>query len=287
MQPLNTLIGNAAAMQHLHDMVASENIPQALLFAGPPGVGKATFADAFARMLLPHKKDPADLIVLRPEGKSLFHPIESIRTLIQKLALAPFEAARKIVIIEDADRMQAPAANALLKTLEEPPAYAHLILTASHPDQLLPTILSRCIQLPFHPLTQDEMLTFLSSQSTDANLEQIAHLSHGSITRALQLIENGLDLTPILNFVTKGEPLDGDPEEVLPLIHYWYRDLHFLKVGLPQSCLFYRDHLSLLKSQLNQNLMPLESIHQILSDALESSRRGIKLRASLARLQFG
>ena len=287
MQPSQAFLGNQLAQKHLSNLLQTQNIPQSLLFSGPEGVGKATLAKAFAKSLLQStKQDHPDLSILIPEGKSLTHPIENIRNMINDLALPPYEANRKIVLIEDAERMLPYAANALLKILEEPPVYGHFILTSSHPDKLLPTILSRCTEIPFQPLAKADILTYLSTHSDRTDLGQLATLSQGSLSKAQKLLDGTLDPAPIIDFITHGTPLDGDPEQLLPLLHYWYRDLHLLKAGGNPAHLFYKDHIDLLHSHLQKPLSPLEELHTRLTDALEASTRGIKLKTTSSLLNI-
>ncbi len=137
------LIGNEAAKRHLEQMLAHQTLPSVLLFHGPEGVGKSLFARTLAERLV--KKSGADLHIYIPET---LHTIESMRKLIQEAAMPPFESEHKVFIIEEAEKMQAPAANALLKTLEEPLADTFIFLVASELEQLLPTIVSRCRKVP-------------------------------------------------------------------------------------------------------------------------------------------
>ncbi len=270
---LNTLLGNQAVKNYLQQM---KSLPGATLFSGPAGVGKATFAKTFASTRLGRPAHP-DMILLEPEGKSRMHPIENIRNLIQRLAIPPYEASIKIVIIDSADRMLPYAANALLKTLEEPPAYAHLILTSSHPDRLLPTIRSRCQVLPFQPLTRADLETFFKERQITENLDALITLSQGSLSRAEKLLSGDLNLEPIFDYLENNKPLKGDAEELLPLLHYWYRDRHLLAAGGNPSQLFYKEHLARLKEHADRPLPSLEALHLKLADALEATKRGIKL----------
>ncbi|MCB1118000.1 MAG: AAA family ATPase [Chlamydiia bacterium] len=272
---LNTLLGNQAVKNHLQQM---SSLPSAMLFSGPAGVGKATFAKAFAQARLGRAGHP-DLILLEPEGKSQMHPIENIRNLIQRLAIPPYEAPITIVIIDSADRMLPYAANALLKTLEEPPTYAHLILTSSHSDRLLPTIRSRCQVLPFQPLKRDDLQAFFTQRNTSQNLDALITLSQGSLSRAEKLLSGDLNLEPIFDYLENNKPLTGDAEELLPLLQYWYRDRHLLAAGANPSQLFYKEHLDRLKAHVSRPLPSLESLHLKLADALEATHRGIKLSA--------
>lgn len=253
MTPLKSLIGNEAVKNHLNTLLTSNTIPQSLLFSGPAGVGKATFSKAFAKLLLKStKKDPPDLFILEPEGKNPLHSIESIRDAIKNLTTPPFEATRKIIIIDDADKMLPPAANALLKILEEPPPYGHFILTSSYPDRLLPTILSRCVSLPFKPLTQDEVLSHPNGKPAD--------------------------LSPILDHLENNTALDGDAQELLSLLFFWYRDRHLLSAGADPKHLFFKDELSRLKAHASKPLPSLESLHKLYTQALDGATRHIKLQ---------
>ena len=274
--PPSKFLGNKKAAHQLSKLISSP--PQALIFSGPEGIGKFTLASHFAQHLLQTTKQ-TDLSILKPEGKVNLHPIDSIRALITSMGKAPFESKRKIFIIDDADRMYTYAANALLKILEEPPAYGHLILITSHVDKLLPTIRSRCTEIPFQPLSKTDILTYLKTQSTTTDLEKIATLSQGSLSKAQKLLTGDLDLTPIIDHITANKPLDGDAEELLPLLHYWYRDLHLLKAGADPCHLFYKDHFELLQKEAQKPLPPLETIQKRLSDALEATHRGIKLKS--------
>ena len=157
--PFSNLIGNEPAKSLLAKMASSRRVPHALLFAGPPGVGKSSFAKAFAALLMgpSHANklksgNHPDLHLLQPEGKSHTHSIDTIRALIDEASLPPFEAPIKLFILSDAEKMLPSASNALLKTLEEPPPHTHFILLTTFADAVLPTILSRCQKISFFPI---------------------------------------------------------------------------------------------------------------------------------------
>lgn len=120
----------------------------ALLFAGPEGSGKRETARAVAADALKTDSEThSDLIRIAPEKNSI--KIESIRELIGRIALKPVQAERMVVIVEEADSMTTGAANALLKTLEEPPPYVLFLLLTSRPEELPATIRSRCQKVRF------------------------------------------------------------------------------------------------------------------------------------------
>ena len=187
-------------------------IPHALLFTGIEGVGKESAALAFAMacnctgeissttrqetkipcgICKPCRKIEAgnhpDIIRVKPSGP--FIKIDQIRSLCQTLAMKPYEARRRVVIITDAQAMNPAAGNALLKMLEEPPVRTILILVATHPSDLLPTIVSRCQQLRFKPISNKYLESVLvQDHELDAGEAMIiTTMAGGSLSRALHM----------------------------------------------------------------------------------------------------
>jgi DNA polymerase III subunit delta' len=171
----------------------------AYLFRGPRGSGKAAAARAFAAELLAEgAPDPADvrrralmdpsphpdLVWLRPPGAQ--HLVEDVReSVIRASSLSPAEGRRRVFVIEEAEDLRDESQNALLKTLEEPAPFAHLILICSEPEQLSETILSRCAPVEFGPLTPDAVLEVLGAGEEAATA---ARLSGGDVELARLLL---------------------------------------------------------------------------------------------------
>lgn len=172
----------------------------AYLLRGPRGSGKAAAARAFAAELLAEDGpdpddvrrramlDPSphpDLVWLRPPGAQ--HLVEDVReSVIRASSLSPVEGGRRVFVIEEAEDLRDESQNALLKTLEEPAPFAHLILICSEPEQLSETILSRCTPVEFGPLTPDAVLETLGA-GVDA--AAAARLSGGDLELARLLRE--------------------------------------------------------------------------------------------------
>ena len=188
--PFSPLIGNPAAKAFLTKLLVKKQIPHALLFSGMKGVGKSHFARALALQLLNTTKiQPPDLHLYAPSGKSALHTMETIHELIAETALAPFEAPVKVFILDDFDRMLPASANALLKTLEEPPQDTYFFLISSEPEQILETLLSRCAKISFFPVPDSEIAHLLETEYklSAAESAHLTRLAQGSVAKACAL----------------------------------------------------------------------------------------------------
>lgn len=213
------LIGNNPVKTILRRLLVARRVPNALLLAGASGIGKRLFAlelaksfvclnpensescddcancrradkftfpksddrDAFKRVVF---SEHPDIGLILPYGKNIL--VDAIRDLEREANFRPYEATARFFIINDADKMNDAASNALLKTLEEPPAASHIFLIASRPDALLPTIRSRCQTLRFAPIETREIENYLTKDKTVApdDAALLAKLSGGKLGNA-------------------------------------------------------------------------------------------------------
>lgn len=200
--------GQDAARQQLFAAHHQGRLGHAYLFVGPDGVGKKLFAVEFAKALL-CEAPPAELTAcdqcpacaqvraathpdfatFRKPDDRLELPIDVAREVCAILALKPVRGGRKVSIVEDADDFNEESANCLLKTLEEPPPGAVLILLATSADGQLPTIRSRCQVVRFHPLSSADLKLVLIDHgvSDPTVLDRLVRLSKGSASRAVAL----------------------------------------------------------------------------------------------------
>ena len=209
---LSEIVGHTSTLTLLEHAMATCKIAPAYLFCGPSGVGRRTTALALAAALnceqTPNSGctscnvcvriasgDHPDVIHLAPDGA--FIKIGQIRALEERLAFAPHEAKRRVIIVEGAETLHPSAANALLKSIEEPPLRTHFILIASSRSRVLPTIISRCQRATFAPLAaQDaqrvvEHALRMTDSTVDGDLLRAAiGITEGSPGQAIALINS-------------------------------------------------------------------------------------------------
>ena len=304
-------------------------LPHAFLLTGSPGLGKGDFAARLAHALVcvqPNQQGDAcgacgacrlvlagthpDLHFIRPEEPGKIIKVDAIRALTAKSVLAAQDKGYRVFVIDPADMMNRAAANALLKTLEEPAARSILVLVSSHPDRLPATIRSRCqtVRFPVPParLVRD----WLSQAAAEEELDQLLALSGGAPLRALQAREQGWlgegrDLCRELSALKrrKTNPLEIVEEwekrpltSVLDGLKRCLTDLIRLANGLPGSVLYhpalsedlqslgqgidlkslygFNDQLLIADRELSHNLNGPMLFEHIVSRWLQITRRG-------------
>ena len=199
--PLSSIVGHANLTTLLQTAVSRDSVPQSLLFAGPEGVGKRTVAIALAQAVNCPKggcgtcptceriaRGQHTDVTLIDKGDEASIKIKTIRErVLDVIGYRPFEARRRVFIIDPADELTIEAQDALLKTLEEPPTSAMIILVSAYPDTLLATIQSRCRRLRFGFLSDKEVTRVLAERAgvDPMRARLLAAEAGGSVSRAL------------------------------------------------------------------------------------------------------
>jgi DNA polymerase-3 subunit delta' len=275
------LYGHHKTIAILKSAAANDRVAHAYLFYGMEGIGKRTAASVFARALncegksapcdacpscrkAQHRNHP-DIVTVATEGQ--FIKIGAVKELQEQMKFRPREGRRRVFIMPEADRMNAPAANALLKTLEEPSAGNILLLTTSRPHALPVTILSRCQHLRFTPLPREDVQRYLrEKESLDNDAAGVlAASSGGSIGRALEMkrhdwlnVRNG-----IIEHLSEDDPADPlkrlafaglfgtEREEILEgleILRTCYRDAIVFRETRDAGRLVFQDRTALIRA---------------------------------------
>ena len=264
--PFADIAGHERIIEVFRRSVCSGKTSHAYIFEGVSGCGRRKTAQALIQALFcanvaddacgvcPSCRKVAggnhgDIHFVEPLPDKRDISVEQLRELQRELALRPYEAPRKACIIEPADRMNVSSANSLLKTLEEPPGNALIILLTENADMLLPTIRSRCQLIRFAPLSQEHVYRLLLAGGLAPEAaELVAPLSEGSMQRARELDNDtlterretvfnrltALNLARISTVFDTAEELAGNRDETLAsldLLLSVVRDAVFLKSG--------------------------------------------------------
>lgn len=266
------ICGHEAIKQSLQQVARRQQPAQAYLFAGPAGVGKKMLARAFVAALLCQRRDGTpcgvcpscqrlaagghpDVMFVAREGQNI--AIQQVRHIIQQARFAPYYGPWRVCILPEAESLSIPAANSMLKIMEEPPPYLVFILVSSRPDAILPTIVSRCQRITFAPLPASAITALLVKQGVEqARAAVAARLSGGRPGRAMALAaegglvgrdeavaclvevwERGMTAAwPVTEKVAKQERDEVDA--FLQFAALWLRDILVLKVSGDRSRLF-------------------------------------------------
>jgi DNA polymerase-3 subunit delta' len=319
-----SIIDQEQPIQILTTFIKKGTIPHTLLFTGIEGVGKLAAAMTFAMacncitQIQNEKKaqnesgpcdqcrsckkinsgNHPDIIHIKPSGH--FIKIAQIRSLCQTLAMKPYEARLRVVIISDAQAMNPEAGNALLKVLEEPPDHTILILITMQRSDLLPTIVSRCRHIRFSPISQ-KILEALLVQEKGVDPDEaiiIAAMANGSFTKAVSMSQTnwinkrnwlikaiGLDQPeslsskPLALILAFAERLSQNREillDSLEIIKSWLRDLVIYKYS-PEK-IINKDLAD--KIQYASQKVTVKSL-LLQTEAIQSAQKNIQSNANL------
>ncbi|MEK6534137.1 MAG: DNA polymerase III subunit delta' [Thermodesulfobacteriota bacterium] len=315
------IYGHEKPIAILKSAMAKDRIAHAYLFYGMDGIGKKTAASVFARALNCGGLDPPcdacascrkaehnnhpNIITVQAEGQ--FIKIGAVKEIQARMTFRPREG-RRIFILREADRMNAAAANALLKTLEEPSADNILLLTTARSHALPMTILSRCQHLRFSPLPPEEVARFLREKEglETAAAEILAASSGGSIGRAVEMNREDYlaQRNAILELLVEDNPEDllkrlafagrfgTEREEILErlrILRNGYRDGLVLRETEEKERLMFRDRAGVIEAVAGRLsgrdlLRNMAAVDAAMSAIAQNANKSLTLEAMLIKL---
>ena len=277
------ILGNEMVKDHFKRAIENHKISHAYILTGEAGMGRKSIANAFAMTLLCEKggSEPCmtchsckqvmsgnhpDLIYVKHEKPGSIG-VDDVREQINDtIMIRPYSSYYKIYIVDEAEKMTVQAQNALLKTIEEPPSYAVIILITTNQEAFLPTILSRCVQMKLKPLKDFTIKSYLTQNlhipEKDAdicaafargNLGKAIHLASSDefkelFQKVMVLVKNvgTMDISMLLDCIREMKEQNFDIGEVLDLMQLWYRDVLMFKVTKDMNLLIFKDEYKMI-----------------------------------------
>lgn len=307
MATFQDIIGQEQIKEHLQNAIAAKKVSHAYIINGEKASGKEFIARIFAQTLQCEKggTEPCGECHSCKQALSDNHPdiryvshekpntvsVDDIREQINNdVVIKPYASPYKIYIMNEAEKMTPQAQNAILKTLEEPPAYVVILLLTTNADALLPTIQSRCVQLSMKPVADDLVRRFLMEelQVPDYKAEVCVAFARGNVGKAKSLagsedfdnVKNealsllkyiqDMDLNEITAAIKKITEYKLEINDYLDLMMIWYRDALLFKATSDANHIVFREELSSIRRVASRS--SYEGIESVL-EALEKAKR--------------
>ncbi len=302
------IVGQEQIREHLQQAIRTGKVSHAYLFQGEQGAGKEFIAGIFAAALQceVQGEEPCQECRSCKQAAGKNHPdiiwvshekpgtisVDDIRKQINSdMEIKPYYGPKKIYIVPEAQKMTVQAQNALLKTLEEPPAYAVILLLATNADALLPTILSRCVLLNLRPVRDSELEDYLMKdlRIPDYKARVCAAFARGNIGKAKALAENedfenvkeeaisllkyirDMEIAEIVAAIRKINEYKLDINNYLDILYVWYRDVLLFKATKDINDLIFKDEIQYIKRTADRS--SYEGIEVILEALDKAGRR--------------
>ena len=313
MAGFHDILGHEQIIAHLQNAIEEDKVSHAYIFNGPEASGKMMLAEAFAMALQCEGEGKRPCLECRSCRQAADHNqpdiiyvshekpntigVDDIRTQINNdIDIKPYSSRYKVYIVDEAQKMNQQAQNALLKTIEEPPAYAIILLLTTNADSFLQTILSRCITLNLMAVKEDKIKEYLMKhyQIPDYQADICAAFSQGNVGKAIQLAsseEFGELKASVLQLMKRLEDIDlyemtGAVKQIaeyklsvndyFDLMMIWFRDVLYLKATNDVDGLIFKDEVYDIKKQAAKR--SYQGIETIL-EALEKAK--IRLNANV------
>lgn len=307
------IIGHEEVVKHLQNALVTNKISHSYMITGEPGSGRKTLAETFAAALQCEAqgekpcmecdsckralgKNHPDIIVVSHEKPGSIS-VEDVRDqLIHDVAIRPYSSRYKVYIVPDANLMTPQAQNAILKTIEEPPEYAVILLLTTTAESLLPTIRSRCVRLDLKVVSDDKVRDYLMERLhvPDYQAEIDASFAHGSIgkakeaatseefaemtDRALRVLKSAMNMSvqDREEFIKTLAADKNRLEDYLDIVQFWFRDVLMFKATCEADRLVFKQEINYIREQARER--SYENIERIL-EALDKTK--VRLHANV------
>lgn len=301
------IIGQEQLKEHLQNAVAMKKVSHAYIINGERASGKEFIAGIFAMTLQCEKQgtepcmechscrqavtaNQPDIIRVTHEKPNTIS-VEDVRIQINSdIAIKPYSSPYKIYIMNEAEKMTVQAQNALLKTLEEPPQYAVILLLTTNVNAMLPTILSRCVVLNMKPVQDELVKEFLmkEQQIPDYKAQVCVAFARGNLGKAKLLASseefenikedavtllkyiNDMDVHEVMAAIKKINDYKFDVNDYLDIISVWYRDVLLFKATNDANYLIFKDEIQYIRKRADKSTY--EGIETIIG-ALDTAKR--------------
>lgn len=307
------ILGHEQIIEHLQNAIKTDKVSHAYILDGPDMSGKKMIADAFAMTLECEKKgtepcmechsckqalgkNQPDIIYLQHEKPNTIS-VDDIRSQINNdIGVKPYSSPYKVYIVDEAEKMNVQAQNALLKTIEEPPAYAVILLLTNNAEIFLPTILSRCVRLSLKAVPDEKIKAYLMEnyEVPDYKADVCVAFAQGNVGKAIELAESedfneiknsALQLIKRLDDIELYEMIEAVKQisnyklkinDYFDLIMIWYRDVLLYKATADVNKLIFKEEVYEIKKEASRS--SYGGIENIL-EALEKAK--IRLNANV------
>lgn len=313
MRDFSKIIGHEKIIEYFQNAITMDKVSHAYILNGADKSGKLVLAEAFAAALQCEKggtspcgechsciqaasRNQPDIIYVTHEKPNTIGVEDIRKQLNDDIVLKPYSSKYKVYIINEAEKMNVQAQNALLKTIEEPPAYARILLLTTNADGFLPTILSRCVRLDLKAVPDEKIRKFLmqEKQVPDYQADLCVAFAQGNVGKAIQLAgsENfnemkssalqlikrlkDIDLYEMTQAVKQITEYKLEINDYFDLMMIWYRDVLLYKATTDANKLIFQDEVYNIKKEASHS--SYEGI-EIILEALEKAKA--RLRANV------
>lgn len=300
------IIGHEQEIAHLQRAIDTGKVSHAYIFSGEKGVGKKRLADAFALALqcTGEGDRPCENCHSCHQAMSGNHPdiiyvqhekpasigVEDVREqLVGDVQVRPYNGKYKIYIVSDAEKMTVQAQNAILKTIEEPPEYAVIILLTANAQSFLDTIRSRCVLLDMKPVPDEQVKQYLMDEIhvPDYEADICVAFAQGNIGKAvrlassedfdsikssaMQLIKNAgkMEISELIDYVKEIQEYKVSIQDYLDILALWYRDMVYFKATRDMNGIVFRDEIRTIRDTIR--VCSYEGVEEVMK-AIESAK---------------